>query len=50
MARVRLEDRDQVRAFWRSPFEAWELSGLTQRENCAPHGVSLKNFGNWRLS
>ena len=48
MARLRLEDRKQVRAFWRGHSEAWKLSGLSQREYCALHGVSLKNFGNWR--
>lgn len=29
-------------------FEVWELSGLTQREYCERHGLSLKSFGNWR--
>ena len=24
------------------------LSGLTQREYCERHGLSLKSFGNWR--
>ena len=48
MARLRLEDRERVRAFWRGQSEAWRLSGLTQREYCALHGISLKNFGNWR--
>ena len=48
MARLRVEERDGVRAFWRGHFEAWELSGLTQREYCARHGISLKSFGNWR--
>jgi transposase len=37
-----------VRAFWRGHSEAWKLSGLTQREYCILHGLSLKNFGNWR--
>lgn len=48
MAPLRLEERDGVRAFWRGHFEAWELSGLTQREYCSDHGISMKNFGNWR--
>ena len=48
MARVRLEDRERVRAFWRGHSEAWKLSGLNQREYCELHGISLKNFGNWR--
>ena len=26
----------------------WRLSGLTQREYCERHGLSLKSFGNWR--
>jgi len=45
---LRLEDRQPTRAFWRSHFEVWELSGLTQREYCERHGLSLKSFGNWR--
>ena len=45
---IRLEERAPTRAFWRSHFEVWELSGLTQREYCERHGLSLKNFGNWR--
>ena len=45
---LRLEERPRARAFWRSHFEVWELSGLTQREYCERHGLSLKNFGNWR--
>jgi len=48
MARVRLEDRERVRAYWRGHSEAWKLSGLNQREYCELHGISLKNFGNWR--
>jgi transposase len=45
---LRLEERVPTRAFWRSHFEVWALSGLTQREYCERHGLSLKNFGNWR--
>jgi hypothetical protein len=45
---LRLEDRGPTRAFWRSHFEVWELSGLTQRDYCERHGLNLKNFGNWR--
>jgi transposase len=45
---LRLEERPRTRAFWRSHFEVWELSGLTQRDYCEQHGLSLKNFGNWR--
>jgi transposase-like protein len=45
---LRLNEKEPVRAFWRSHFEVWELSGLTQREYCERHGLSLKNFGNWR--
>jgi transposase len=45
---LRLEDRQPTRAFWRSHFEVWELSGLTQQEYCERHGLNLKNFGNWR--
>ena len=44
----RLEERGPTRAFWRSHFEVWKLSGLTQREYCERHGLSLKSFGNWR--
>jgi transposase-like protein len=43
-----LSEREPVRAFWRSHFEVWELSGLTQQEYCERHGLSLKSFGNWR--
>ena len=46
--RLRLEDREPTRAFWRGHFEVWALSGLTQREYCKRHGLSLKSFGNWR--
>lgn len=46
--RLRLSEREPTRAYWRSHFEVWELSGLTQREYCERHGLSLKNFGNWR--
>jgi len=45
---LRLEERASTRAFWRSHFEVWDLSGLTQQEYCECHGLSLKNFGNWR--
>jgi hypothetical protein len=48
MARLRVEVRERVRAYWRGHSEAWELSGLTQREYCERNGVSLKNLGNWR--
>ena len=48
MGRLRLHEREAVRALWRGHFEAWRLSGLTQREYCERHGVSLKSFGNWR--
>ena len=46
--RLRLEEREPRRAFWRSHFEVWELSGLTQHEYCEKHGLNLKSFGNWR--
>jgi transposase-like protein len=45
---IRLEERAPIRAFWRSHFEVWAVSGLTQRDYCERHGLSLKNFGNWR--
>src|SRR5215471_12650730 len=48
MGRLRLHERDAVRALWRGHFEAWRLSGLTQREYCERHGLSLKSVGNWR--
>jgi hypothetical protein len=41
---LRVEERPRARAFWRSHFEVWELSGLTQREYCERHGLSLKSF------
>jgi transposase len=43
-----LHEREAARALWRGHFEAWRLSGLTQREYCERHGLSLKSFGNWR--
>lgn len=48
MGRLRLHEREAVRALWHEHFEAWRLSGLTQREYCEQHGLSLKSFGNWR--
>jgi transposase len=45
---LRGDDRQPMRAFWRSHFEVWELSGLTQRQYCERHGLNLKSFGNWR--
>lgn len=48
MARVPVELREQILAYWRGHSEAWKLSGLTQAEYCARHNISLKNFGNWR--
>jgi len=35
LGRVRLHEREAVRALWRGHFEAWRLSGLTQREYAA---------------
>ena len=34
MGRLRLHEREAVRALWRGHFEAWRLSELTQREYC----------------
>lgn len=48
MGRLRVDERETVRAFWRGHFELWRLSELTQREYCEEHGLSLKSFGNWR--
>ena len=48
MSRVPVELREQVLAYWRGHSEAWKLSGLTQKEYCEQHNISLKNFGNWR--
>jgi hypothetical protein len=48
MSRVPVELREQVVGYWRGHSEAWKLSGLTQKEYCEQHNVSLKNFGNWR--
>ena len=48
MPRVPGELREQVLAYWRGHSDAWKLSGLTQREYCEQHNISLKNFGNWR--
>jgi len=48
MSRVPVELREQVLGYWRGHSEAWKLSGLTQKEYCEQHKISLKNFGNWR--
>lgn len=48
MARVPVELREQILAYWRGHSEAWKLSGLTQADYCKRHNISLKNFGNWR--
>lgn len=48
MARVPAELREHILAFWRGHSEAWKLSGVTQREYCEEHSISLKSFGNWR--
>jgi hypothetical protein len=48
MSRVPVELREQVLGYWRGHSEAWKLSGLTQKEYCEQHNISLKNFGNWR--
>ena len=48
MSRVPVELREQVLWYWRGHSEAWKLSGLTQKEYCEQHTISLKNFGNWR--
>lgn len=48
MSRVPVELREQVVGYWRGHSEAWKLSGLTQKEYCEQHNISLKNFGNWR--
>jgi len=48
MARIPVELREQILAYWRGHSAAWKLSGLTQREYCERHNISLKNFGNWR--
>ena len=47
MGRLRLHEREAVRALWCGHFEAWRPSGLTQREYCERRGLSLKSFGNW---
>ncbi|MGH7870281.1 MAG: IS66 family insertion sequence element accessory protein TnpA [Candidatus Dormibacteraceae bacterium] len=48
MSRVPVELREQVLKYWRGHPEPWKLSGLTQKEYCEQHNLSLKNFGNWR--
>lgn len=45
---LRGEERGPTRAAWRCHFEVWRLSGLTQRDYCDRHGLSLKSFGNWK--
>ena len=37
-----------MRTFWRAHMDGWKRSDLNQRECCEVHGLSLKNFGNWR--
>ena len=37
-----------LRTFWRAHFTTWRASDLNQREYCEAHGLSLKQFGNWR--
>ena len=50
MGRLRLHEREAVRALWRGVGTSGRggLSGLTPREYCERHGLSLKSFGNWR--
>src|SRR5438552_949230 len=48
MGRLRTADREVMRTFWRAHMEGWKRSDLNQREYCEVHGLSLKNFGNWR--
>jgi len=31
----------------RKHIEAWQKSGMTQREYCRTHGLNTKTFGNW---
>ena len=38
----------ESRAFWRAHMDGWRDSELNQRQYCAAHGLSLKNFGTWR--
>jgi len=45
---LRWEERGPTRAAWRCHIEVWRLSGLTQRDYCEQHGLSLKSFGNWK--
>lgn len=45
---LRREERGPTRAAWRCHIEVWRLSGLTQQAYCDQHGLSLKNFGNWK--
>ena len=42
------EDRERALAFWREHVEAWKRGDLSQRDYCALHGLSRKNFTNWR--
>lgn len=42
------EDQERKLAFWRTHVEAWKRGDLSQRDYCALHGLSRKNFSNWR--
>lgn len=33
---------------WQEPMEAWEESGLTQKEYCKRNELKLATFGLWR--
>lgn len=48
MGGLRTSDREVMRTFWRAHMDGWKRSDLNQREYCEVHGLSLKNFGNWR--
>lgn len=48
MARLSVEKRNELEAFWRAHIQGWRDSTLNQREYCEAHGLPLKRFGNWR--
>jgi len=45
---VSSNSREAVREFWRRHIDGWRRSDLSQRAYCAVHGLSRKNFCNWR--
>lgn len=43
-----MADRRHTREQWQRIVEGWAASGLTQKQYCARHGVSVASFHQWR--